>query len=113
MQLDRLRISLAANEAFLPEPIQEATRGMSWSWFVATPGQLAETGIQTIFPTSIRHILSVLPAGTLVELEQKLLRRPKLGEHFLIGQRSYGRLGMHVKFDVIESLIDKSDFSTF
>jgi hypothetical protein len=113
IQLDGIRNALRKNEAFLPVAVQEATRGMNWSWFVATPGQLAETGIEAIVPTSIRHVLSVLPARTLVELEEKLLRRPKLGEHFLIRESQYRRLGLNVRFNFIQSLIEEADFSVF
>jgi hypothetical protein len=110
IQLNALRLALSAAEAFLPSRVESITRGMQWSWFVATPSQLSETGQDTIYPTSLRHLQAILPVRNLGELEARLHRRPQVGEHFEIGRGVYQRLGMKVRFDTIETLIDEWGF---
>jgi hypothetical protein len=108
-QLNSLRLALSRDEASLPASVAEITRGMEWNWFVATPGQLAETGMENIFPTSLRHLRAVLPVRNLGELMVRLRWRPKLGEHFVIGETNYQRLGLKVRLDTIEARVDSLD----
>jgi hypothetical protein len=109
-QLHALQLALSAGEASLPSWVDSITRGMQWSWFVATPSQLSETGHDDIYPTSLRHLQAILPVRNLSELEMRLHRRPQVGEHFEIGQGVYRRLGMNVRFDTIEALVDERGF---
>lgn len=109
-QLNALRLALSAGEASLSNRVGSLTRGMQWSWFVATPSQLSDPGQDKIYPTSLRHLQAILPVRNLGELEVRLRRRPQVGEHFEIGQGVYQRLGMKVRFDTIDALIDERGF---
>lgn len=105
-QLQSLRRIIVDGEASLLLAHTEAMSSrMEWSWFVATPGQLAETGIDDIYPTSLRHLRAMLPVKGLDDLEARLRQRPKLGEHFTIGQANFRRMGLSVHFDTIEAKI--------
>lgn len=108
-QLNSLRLALSSAEASLPVRVAEITKGMDWNWFVATPGQLCETGLDNIHPTSLRHLRAVLPVRDLNELIARLRWRPRLGEHFAVGQTTYQRLGLDVRLDTIEGMIDSLD----
>jgi hypothetical protein len=102
-QLSSLRLALATGAATLALPPETIARDMDWTWFVATPAQLSETGIEDIHPTSLRHLRAMLPSRNLNDLEAKLRQRPQLGKHFKIGHTVYNRLGLWVRLDTIEA----------
>lgn len=104
-QLQSLRRIILDSEANLLTHTEAMSDRMEWSWFVATPGQLAETDIDDIYPTSLRHLRAMLPAKDLDDLEVRLRQRPKLGEHFTIGRADFRRMGLSIHFDTIEAAI--------
>jgi hypothetical protein len=104
-QLDRLRSTLLAGGASLKTPPSwPAMHNLQWTWLVATPTQLGESGIPDIQPTSLRHLNSLVPVKDINALKAKLAVRPQRGRDYAIVRRSAKIFGMNVELDSINML---------